>query len=154
MPFWSARRTDTGTIERTTSFSDDSSPRALSRSRKPPVIAVRTTSLTVPPSAVRTALNSSNLPSVQAHRRCGPIGPFSERAVGVIACLASEGTVAAVPADSASSFAARTAVPSVGMDELLQRVGHGVGDRSATTERLDGVGCGVQSFGSSWVASG
>ena len=85
------RRTDTGTIERTTSFSDDSSPRPLSRSRKPPVIAVRTTSLTVPPSAFRTALNSSNLPSVQAQRRCGPIGPLSERAVGRDGLLGQRG---------------------------------------------------------------
>ena len=150
------RRTETGTIERTTSFSDESSPRPLSRSRKPPAIAVRTTSLTVPPSAFRTALNSSNLPSVQAQRRCGPIGPLSERAVGVMACLASDGTVeAAVLSGSASPFAARIALPTLGIDDSCCSgwLSASVTD-SATTDRFDGDRRGVQGVGSSCVASG
>src|SRR5215203_1245128 len=145
-PFWSALRTETGTIDRTTSFSEDSSPRPCSRSRNPPVIAARTTSLTVPPNAVRTALNSSNLPSVQAQRRCGPIGPLSERAVGVIACLARDGTVCAtVLPCSASDFAPRTAVLSVGSEEIA-RAGWASASvtASATRDALDGVRRGVE----------
>ena len=120
------------------------------------MIAVRTTSLTVPPSAVRTALNSSNLPSVQAHRRCGPIGPFSDRAVGVIACFASEGTVEArVLPDAATLLAAFTALLTVGIDEACWSGWVTASEKAPlTSDRDDGGRRGVQSFGASCFASG
>src|SRR2546421_252747 len=81
--------------------------------RNPAVIAVRTTSLTVPPNALRTALNSSNLPSVQAQRRWGPIGPLSDRAVGVTACLARDGRLCA-------SVRPEPAIPLAAFNALLR----------------------------------
>jgi hypothetical protein len=70
-------RTDTGTIVRTTRPSTFS-PRCVSSSRKPRVITASTTSLTVPPSAVRIVLTSESRLRAHAQRRCGPIGPFSD----------------------------------------------------------------------------
>src|SRR6266511_1100634 len=72
-------RTETGTRERTTA-PPVSSPRAASRSRKPRVTAASTTSLTVPPNALRTSLTSSRFACAHSQRRWGPTGPLSVRA--------------------------------------------------------------------------
>jgi hypothetical protein len=76
-------RSEIGTSERTTSPAL-SSPRSMSRSRKPRVIAASSTSLTVPPSAARIRFTRATLAVVQTHRRCGPIGPFRELAEGAV----------------------------------------------------------------------
>src|SRR3954447_9857620 len=70
-------RTETGTSVRTTRPSTGS-PRPTRRSRNPRVIAASTTSFTVPPKLVRIVLTSARRPRAHAHRRCGPIGPFSD----------------------------------------------------------------------------
>jgi hypothetical protein len=69
-------RTDTGISVRTLRPSTDS-PRDASSSLNPFVIAVSTTSFTVPPSAVRTNLTSASVASAHATTRCEPIGPVS-----------------------------------------------------------------------------
>lgn len=156
VPRWLSARTDTGTIVRTTSFSDVSSPRPCRRSRKPAVIEVRTTSLTVPPSAVRTSLSSAKSVEVHAQRRCGPIGPLRERAVGTSACLARDGSVeATVLPESRTCLASRPAAPLPGI-EVSCRKGCATASATApaTMPALVGVRCGDQSRGSSWVASG
>ena len=75
LPCSSGERTDTGTSERTRS---GRSSRKASISRKPPAIAVSTTSLTVPPNALRIFLTSDSRDRAQSQRRCGPIGPLSD----------------------------------------------------------------------------
>ena len=64
---------------------------------------VSTTSLTVPPKAVRTVLTSLSRTSAQLQRRCGPIGPVSEeeatgrmRELAAIAARAASSRVANV----------------------------------------------------------
>jgi hypothetical protein len=65
---------------RTARSSGTSSPRDSSRSRNRLVMTVRTTSLTVPPSAARTVFTSLRRTLAQRHTRCGPIGPVSDDA--------------------------------------------------------------------------
>ena len=67
-------RTDTGISVRTVRSSTDS-PLDSSSSRNPFVIAASTTSLTVPPSVLRTALTSDKGAAAQATTRCEPTGP-------------------------------------------------------------------------------
>ena len=52
-------------------------PRLRNQRRKPPATTVRTTSLTVPPSACLIVLKSSRSFRTNDSRRCGPIGTFS-----------------------------------------------------------------------------
>ena len=73
-PAFSGVRTETGTSVRTTRSTD--SLRLINRSRKPRVMAVSTTSLTVPPRPRRTTLIWSRLLRAQAQRRWGPMGPL------------------------------------------------------------------------------
>ena len=72
-PLPASDRVDTGTRERTTAAST-SSPRSMRRARYPPATAARTTSLTVPPKAVRMVLTV-----VERRRGVGPDPVWTDR---------------------------------------------------------------------------
>ncbi len=75
-------RTDTGTIARSV-LPFVSSPLCSNNEWTPPATAVNTTSLTVPPSALLIARNTSNGRSAVANRRLGPTLPSNGPRGGV-----------------------------------------------------------------------
>ncbi len=147
-------RIDTGTIVRTT-WPSTSSPRLASSSRNPCVMAVRMTSLTVPPVALRIRLTSARSALVHTHRRCGPIGPFSEPAADEVRRLAVPGRLPSTARPmSSSSDPLRRLRANAGMAARCFTGVHTASRTPSTTRSSwEGLRCGVHSVGSGSATS-
>ena len=149
-PAASIARTDTGTSVRIVRSVDSSRERR--RSRNPAVMAVSTTSLTVPPKASRISLTSVNRARAQSQRRCGPIGPLSAVASGgrtMPAYAARPWTVcAACAAEPGRSRTERTAARASRSGQRARSA-----RAAATSWAPGGVGAGCHGTGSDTGAS-
>src|SRR6266545_2062737 len=144
-------RTETGTRERTTA-PPVSSPRAASRSRKPRVTAASTTSLTVPPNALRTSLTSSRFACAHSQRRWGPTGPLSVRAEAPT----SRRAVPTSPRPKLSTLSREGGLRTSEGMRASWWIGSSTASRSppTTAPSGDGPGRGVHSVGRVGAASG